>query len=772
MVRIRLQPGKYSLTLLCAAPLVFFCCSSAWAQTGASLCGASPKIQAALDNIYKQKQAPGETDYAYWHSTMQALKTLAQRYPHNYFVQRAYVTRLIGPDPSTQGWPSERGALQAIAEYKALHKRHPHDAVIAELYATTLIDRDTPAAIKLLEGALQENPSFPWPNMALVRIYTSRNFHDPAKAESHLSAFLSACPENLSAYTWVQGMGIDEFTRKIAPQWRKILAKQLEKRKVSDQAIGEYPALWGLEFRLHPRTDYGALRKQVAADVARIRALKMQKSFAWWYTLGQGYTLMGDSKQVKWAQTGRDKRIPASGPYPGMPEVAKWFKHHPYPKPDATKDKRQAFFREELKQTDLWTKKYPDSRQIWRVRMSAMSELDDVPVAECAATVKKLYQLERANAGPLPIYWWTYIQLADFLSQKQADPALEVELARKGLETIEATWEKMPMYDLRVTKDGNDYWPNFYWPAMKARALLYQAQGYTQLKQVNKAVDALNQAHLQIEALNSDMIADPARRNLHDRNAWYHRYESEYWQRMARLAQLQGHDTDAMAYYQSSLLARFGSDRMPSAGEKDELAARAHKLWVKLGGTQAGWNAWYGQRATAMESKPHMEWQAAGKPLPPFRLTDLHGKTWQLADLKGKVAVLNFWATWCYFCVQEMPRLVKVAEQYKNQPDVVFLSVNVDDNPGLIAPFLKKHKLGFPVLPAYHYASDTLKVNAIPQNWIIAPNGVVCLKGIGYDASAKWQQGVKDAIEKCKSYAAGGATDAAPANRGKANPSF
>jgi len=56
-----------------------------------------------------------------------------------------------------------------------------------------------------------------------------------------------------------------------------------------------------------------------------------------------------------------------------------------------------------------------------------------------------------------------------------------------------------------------------------------------------------------------------------------------------------------------------------------------------------------------------------------------------------------------------LPRLEKVAEQYKNQPDVLFLSLNLDDDPGLVDPFLKQHKLSFPVLPAYTYATDTLK---------------------------------------------------------------
>lgn len=89
-------------------------------------------------------------------------------------------------------------------------------------------------------------------------------------------------------------------------------------------------------------------------------------------------------------------------------------------------------------------------------------------------------------------------------------------------------------------------------------------------------------------------------------------------------------------------------------------------------------------------------------------------------------------------------------EQYKNRPGVVFLSLNMDQNPGLIEPFMTEHKLTLTALPAYTYVTETLKVHGIPQNWIVDTAGVIRLKGIGYDSTEKWEQGMKDAIEKCK----------------------
>jgi hypothetical protein len=77
----------------------------------------------------------------------------------------------------------------------------------------------------------------------------------------------------------------------------------------------------------------------------------------------------------------------------------------------------------------------------------------------------------------------------------------------------------------------------------------------------------------------------------------------------------------------------------------------------------------------------------------------------------------------------------------------------MDENPGLIAPFLKEHQLAFSVIPAYSYVRETLKVLGIPQNWIVDANGVVLLKGLGYDATEKWVIGMKEAIAKVQSTA-------------------
>ena len=80
-------------------------------------------------------------------------------------------------------------------------------------------------------------------------------------------------------------------------------------------------------------------------------------------------------------------------------------------------------------------------------------------------------------------------------------------------------------------------------------------------------------------------------------------------------------------------------------------------------------------------------------------LTDLHGKRVRLRDYRGKIVVLNFWATWCGPCNQEMPLLVSVEKEYSAR-GVIFLGASLDDSKTEehIPDFLRKYHVQFPIL--------------------------------------------------------------------------
>jgi peroxiredoxin len=85
-------------------------------------------------------------------------------------------------------------------------------------------------------------------------------------------------------------------------------------------------------------------------------------------------------------------------------------------------------------------------------------------------------------------------------------------------------------------------------------------------------------------------------------------------------------------------------------------------------------------------------------PAPDFELPDLNGKTHRLADYRGKVVILNFWASWCPECLEEMPSLDGLYKKFKNQ-DLVVLGITSDRKKGPVLEVLKKTPVTYPLLP-------------------------------------------------------------------------
>ncbi len=87
----------------------------------------------------------------------------------------------------------------------------------------------------------------------------------------------------------------------------------------------------------------------------------------------------------------------------------------------------------------------------------------------------------------------------------------------------------------------------------------------------------------------------------------------------------------------------------------------------------------------------------AGRPTPALALTDLEGKAWSLAGLKGRAVVLNFWASWCEPCRAEMPSLERLARRHE-RAGLVVLSVNYQETAPKIRQFLEQLPLSLPIL--------------------------------------------------------------------------
>ena len=146
------------------------------------------------------------------------------------------------------------------------------------------------------------------------------------------------------------------------------------------------------------------------------------------------------------------------------------------------------------------------------------------------------------------------------------------------------------------------------------------------------------------------------------------------------------------------------------------------------------WNGGGAAGATATAALPEF---CDAKPRPArldFTVKDIDGRNVRLSDYKGKVVLLNFWATWCGPCKVEIPALVDVYARYRDQGFAV-LGVSVDDSPEQLRRFAREYKMNYPVLVGRDredLVDDAYGPNwAIPVSFLIARDGRICRKHMG-----------------------------------------
>lgn len=125
--------------------------------------------------------------------------------------------------------------------------------------------------------------------------------------------------------------------------------------------------------------------------------------------------------------------------------------------------------------------------------------------------------------------------------------------------------------------------------------------------------------------------------------------------------------------------------------------------------------------ALAMGSRP----PAAGMPASEFSLTDLQGKAHSLEQYKGKVVLLNFWATWCKPCTSEMPAMQTVYDQLRDK-DFVVLAVNELEDEAKVREHIQQYNHTFPVLlDRENQVANQYGVFGLPVSVFIDQQGVV-----------------------------------------------
>ena len=139
------------------------------------------------------------------------------------------------------------------------------------------------------------------------------------------------------------------------------------------------------------------------------------------------------------------------------------------------------------------------------------------------------------------------------------------------------------------------------------------------------------------------------------------------------------------------------------------------------------------KRAACMANAKQANWD--------FKLKDIDGKEVELASFKGKVVLLNFWATWCGPCKAEIPGFVELQEKYRDK--LTIIGYSVDDTAELAKKYAAQYKMNYPILlgEGREDVQDAYgPIWGIPASFIISKDGKVCRKHMGIAPKAVFEK--------------------------------
>ena len=145
----------------------------------------------------------------------------------------------------------------------------------------------------------------------------------------------------------------------------------------------------------------------------------------------------------------------------------------------------------------------------------------------------------------------------------------------------------------------------------------------------------------------------------------------------------------------------------------------------------------------ACKRKPALDVSSGKQAAPAFSLTDTNGKPLNLADLKGKVVLLDFWATWCAPCKVEIPHFVEMQKKYGPQ-GLQIVGLSIDDDAKPVREFTQKMGMNYPVAMADEKLTTQYGgILGLPVAFMIDKNGNIVSKFVGETKPEVFEQEIQ-----------------------------
>ncbi len=169
------------------------------------------------------------------------------------------------------------------------------------------------------------------------------------------------------------------------------------------------------------------------------------------------------------------------------------------------------------------------------------------------------------------------------------------------------------------------------------------------------------------------------------------------------------------------------------AAAEPRIDAGLRALYARAHGSLAGYDtlvaAAHARRLEGRRTAILAERLKNPRKLPAFRLDRLEGGSFSSDELKGKIAIVNFWGTWCPPCREELPLVQRLYQKYRSDPDVVLVTIDQDADPRAVRHFLATRRLGFPVLIDDGLARRSIR--GFPTTWFVDRDGRIAYDLLG-----------------------------------------
>jgi thiol-disulfide isomerase/thioredoxin len=680
--------------------------SSALATAAPPACTPAPEAKAALQAWTESSTNRNLAE------RRASLDQLAAQFPTDYRIQNFRLRHYRSSLP--EAWPALRDSYVKAAEANSA------DPLALTLAATALVRFNTPRAIELLDRARQMDAQFPWAALKLAELYQTGKFEDKAKSRQNAEVFVGICGAGSPS---VLGQTVMKALDKPA---QAAIAQARSAALDADPAPepSAYSELWALEFRLRPPAEHPELRKQVAKDMERLLAGKLNPRDA--DTLLSGFKQSGASAD---AITAFEDRIIREAPTSGDAfEIVseRWVKQHPEPKDHKDKTAWEAYEKLALAEKKQWAVRFTEVT--WLADQAA--DLDgriksgELQEKEAVALIEERLQQDVTKYGPS---FSMYMNAADRVGRQNWAAARAFEWMTTSWTLFEETRRRNLEDDTLTDVQRRDIYPDASYRTYVATAYL-RAAWRAGRKEVPAALRELVEGPLP-----EKKTEIPGR-----------------YRAMAWLAQVDGRPADALAWFQQALFLRSGPPQYRRGKFEDQMLDEARAAFLKTGGGERAFAVW-SQPPGSAPKLAEGYWVKPVKALPDFELSDITGRKWTLKQLQGKAVLINLWATWCGPCRAEQPHLQKLYEMTKDRSDMAVISFNIDEDLGLVEPYLKEKGYTYPALVARDLVRDVLNSIAIPQNWLVTADGRWIATQIGFDsADTNWENSMLKRLEAAK----------------------